>query len=95
VAVVVSAWDLVGEAQLEPKEWMRREMPLLSQFLQTNQETFESRIYGVSALGGNIKDTRTRSSLIGMTHSERIVCMGPDCPPHDLTAPILWLTPEG
>jgi hypothetical protein len=95
VAVIISAWDLVAEPRPAPDVWLRREMPLLSQFLQTNQGAFGSRIYGISALGGDIKDDQTRDALIEMTHSERIICTGPECSLHDLTAPILWLTPEG
>lgn len=94
VAVIVSAWDLVAEPRPAPALWLRSEMPLLHQYLHTNQSSFENRIYGVSALGGDIKDAQKRDQLISMTHSERIVCVGVDCPPHDLTAPILWLTPE-
>jgi hypothetical protein len=95
VAVLVSAWDLIAEPRPEPKVWLEREMPLLGQYLQTNQDSFESRIYGVSALGGNIENTEMRDKLIGMTHSERVLCAGPECTTHDLTAPIVWLTSEG
>jgi hypothetical protein len=95
VAVIVSAWDLVAQPRPEPHVWLQCEMPLLSQFLQTNQDAFESRIYGISALGADIKNAERRNALIGTTHSERVICVGPDCSSHDLTVPILWLTPEG
>lgn len=92
VAVVISAWDLVGNPQPTPDVWLEREMPLLSQFLHANRDAFDFRVYGISALGGDIQDTAQRAKLIAMPHSERIVCVGHGCSKHDLTAPLLWLS---
>lgn len=94
LAVVVSAWDLIMEPRPTPGDWLIREMPLLSQFLDTNIDSFETRIYGVSALGGNIHDAGQRGALMETIQSERVICVGPECRPHDLTSPIFWLTPE-
>ena len=94
LAVIVSAWDVVHEPKPSPSEWLERELPLLSQFLVSNPQAFETRIYGVSALGGDISNEGSRDLLMDMTHSKRIVCTGPDCDEHDLTSPILWLCAE-
>ncbi len=94
VAVIISAWDLVPNRSLEPRKWIETEMPLLYQFLMGNPGAFDTRFYGVSALGGDIKDEARRRELMAMTHSARIMCVGPNCSPHDLTVPISWLTPE-
>jgi hypothetical protein len=66
-------------------------MPLLHQFLSNNSGSFEVRIYGVSAQGGSVKGD-SRTALAKKTPSERIQCVGHATEPHDLTAPIFWLT---
>jgi hypothetical protein len=93
VAVIVSAWDLVVGSQCQPDEWLARELPLLHQFLAANPDSFKSRVYGISAQGGDVRGQR-RAELLRMTPSERIACVGPETEPHDLTSPILWLTSE-
>jgi hypothetical protein len=66
-------------------------MPLLDQFLKNNPHSFEVRTYGVSAQGGKVTgDAKTR--LLKLSPSERIQCVGPHTGPHDLTAPLVWLS---
>lgn len=93
IAVVVSAWDVIKTPSLEPVHWLERELPLLHQFLISNPESFEFRIYGVSAQGGDVKSER-KSELVVKTPSTRINCVGPETDPHDLTSPIAWLMPS-
>lgn len=93
LAVVVSAWDAVLAPKPSPEQWLRRELPLLDQFLANNPESFDVRIYGVSAQGGDVAGDQ-RTTLLLKTPSERIECVGPEADPHDLTAPIIWLTGE-
>ncbi len=54
VAVVVSAWDVVPAPRPSPVAWLARELPLLYQFLVANPPSFEFRVYGVSAQGGDV-----------------------------------------
>ena len=91
LAVVVSAWDAVLAPQPSPEQWLRRELPLLHQFLANNPESFDVRVYGVSAQGGDVAGDQ-RTALLRQTPSGRIECVGPHADPHDLTAPIIWLT---
>jgi len=93
VAVIVSAWDVVAESQRSPTQWLEGELPLLYQFLETNIESFEWRVYGVSAQGGDVKSEQ-RDELLNAIPSERITCIGPGSRTHDLTDPIGWLTAE-
>lgn len=88
LAVIISAWDTVRNAQLTPEKWLEREMPGLRQFLSSNSEAFEPRYYGVSAQGGSLKQ---RDHLLKQTPSSRLTCIGPDTDLHDLTSPIVWL----
>jgi hypothetical protein len=91
LVVVVSAWDVVISPKPTPAEWLERELPFLYQFLVNNPASFISRVYGVSAQGGSVTGEK-RNVLLSQTPSHRIECVGPGADPHDLTAPILWLT---
>lgn len=52
LAVVVSAWDRVRPANRHPSKWVGSELPLLKQYLESNDDLFETSFYGVSAQGG-------------------------------------------
>lgn len=95
LALIVSAWDAQPNPKLTPEKWVRRELPLLHQFLRTNKESFEFQIYGVSAQGGSVRSAEVRGRLLRQTSSERIKCVGPNTSLHDLTSPVLWLMEEG
>lgn len=96
VAIIVSAWDqLLGpegspSEQLTPEEWLAQALPLLAQYLEMNTEVFPSRIYGVSAQGGDLARDRARL-LDEPSPWKRVMIVGPDCDAHDLTAPLRWL----
>lgn len=90
LAVVISAWDQLTPLNKTPVEWLAREFPLFHQFLHSNQNSFETAIYGVSAQGG---DYSQRAALLEKTTpSERIEVVGTNIRnPHDLTEPLQWL----
>lgn len=92
LAVVVSAWDVVLDVSVTPDTWLARELPLLSQYLESNRESFDVRCYGVSAQGGDVEIAR--DALLDQVPSQRIKCVGHESSPHDLTAPIMWLMTE-
>lgn len=52
LAIVISAWDRVKPDNLRPGEWLSRELPLLKQFLDSHDESFDVSYWGVSAQGG-------------------------------------------
>lgn len=52
LAVVVSAWDCVTPKDRRPSDWIKTELPLLKQFLESNEDLFEVSFYGISAQGG-------------------------------------------
>ncbi len=93
LAVVVSAWDAVLEPKPPPQQWLSRELPFLYQFLTNNPESFAFRVYGVSAQGGDVTGDQ-RMALLRQTPGQRVECVGPDTDPHDLTAPVFWLSEE-
>ena len=90
IAVLVSAWDTVANEGLTPQQWLARERPLLWQYLQTNSPKFNSRVFGISAQGGD--ETRDKQALLSKpSPSERVICVDEEYLDHDLTRPIVWL----
>lgn len=90
LAVIVSAWDAVLSPKPTPDRWVARELPFLYQFLANNVDSFDVRVYGVSAQGGDVTGNQ-RSTLLRQAPSLRCECVGPDADQHDLTAPVVWL----
>lgn len=90
-AVVVSAWDLVKE-KTTPDKWLSRTLPLLHQLLAARSPERAYRVFGVSALGGDISDPARRVELLARANaSSRIVCVDGDEMSTDVTRPLLWL----
>lgn len=91
IAVAVSAWDiLAGREGLMPEKWLAKYRPMLAQFLDTNAELWEYRVYGISAQGGRLPQDKDALERIRRP-SERIQVAGHGAGAHDLTAPLRWL----
>lgn len=98
VAVIISAWDVVEQADKVPKlqqtpaQWLAENLPLLDQFLKANWQHFRCSIYGVSAQGGDIKSAEQVGHLQSQHNSaERIRVLHEDKESHDITQPIRWV----
>lgn len=91
VAVMISAWDVVSGQGVSPDAWLRREMPLLMQFLENNPTTYEFCAFGISAQGGSVRGAAARDVLLKQVPSARVCCVTKDISGHDLTAPLVWL----
>jgi hypothetical protein len=89
IAVVVSAWDEIDEPSLAPEDWLRRNRPMVWQFLRCNSALWKVRVYGVSAQGGRLPQDKV--ALQGKVPGQRVQIVGHGARPHDLTAPIEWL----
>ncbi len=87
LAVLISAWDLVNGTT--PQRWLTARLPLLDQFIEANVERLPSRVFGVSAQGGELKDAAKLQELA--IASQRIRIVGEGCSSHDITGPIKWL----
>lgn len=90
LAIIVSAWDLVTAPRPEPSAWLAETLPLVEQFLASNADMFEARVYGVSAQGAPL-DKKRPATFANLPASERIIVQGHGAGPHDLTAPLTWL----
>ena len=54
LSVVLSAWDLAMRKDITPEEYIRQEMNILWQFLRSNHSSINTKIWGVSAQGGDL-----------------------------------------
>jgi hypothetical protein len=92
VAVVVSAWDLVESIGKTPHALISRELPLLQQFLEANDDLLEHAIFGVSAQGGDITVASEKQSLLELDDAlKRIKVQQDHDTGQDITKPIAWL----
>jgi hypothetical protein len=98
VGIVISAWDLIknlpeeNESNISPSEWLKKQMPLLDQFLLANRLSFSYEVFGVSAQGGQYAETENNTELQSFTkQSERIIVQVKNDISHDITVPIKWL----
>jgi hypothetical protein len=89
LALIISAWDQLKGVNKTPAKWLADELPLVAQFLESNRRLFDYTLYGVSAQGGDYKET---DRLTHMAPSERIQIVGAEVKnSHDLTEPLIWL----
>jgi hypothetical protein len=91
LVVILSAWDVVASSKLNPAEWLSANMPLVDQFLRTNDDFFAAQIYGVSAQGVSLEDSKAVDRAAKLPPSRRITIVGPSESGHDITAPLVWL----
>lgn len=52
ISVMISAWDKVEDEKLTPDAFLTEKLPLLAQYLEAGRDGWTSRVYGVSAQGG-------------------------------------------
>lgn len=89
VAIIVSAWDEVVESTTPPL-WLERKVPLLDQFCRANCRELQAKVFGVSAIGGNLADKET----LAMTSSpsSRVRVHMDTETVRDLTLPLEFIT---
>jgi Double-GTPase 1 len=91
VAVMLSAWDQVHAANLEiePGDYLAKELPLLAQYLAANDDLFPNAVFGVSAQGGDLE--HDKAHLLSMPPIERLEVVDGTKSTHDLTLPLAWV----
>ncbi len=91
VAVVVSAWDLVDNLGA-PHDFVARALPLLHQFLGSNDDLIEHSVFGVSAQGGDVTVETEKQTLLELEDAmQRIKVRQEQQTSQDITKPIAWL----
>lgn len=74
--IVVSAWDAYNTDQ-EPKDLLEIKMPLLWQYLTSNEQLFECEYWGISAQGGNLDVKAEKDRLLEYEDPiDRIIVVG-------------------
>lgn len=99
LAVMLSAWDKASGEGLSPSDFLREKLPLLHQYLATNPQQWNVRVYGVSAQGGDYDEvkagaqpTKSAEELRELDQpSARIDLTDGASRSHDLTIPLAWL----
>lgn len=87
IAIVASAWDTQVSNGLNPSNWLELRMPLLWQWIQTNEIAY--RTFGISAQGGDLGDAKVRKRLAALKKPVDRIRKVEGC--DDLIDPILWL----
>lgn len=96
LSIILSAWDKVEADNLTPEVFLKEKLPLLDQFLKNNMDFNDWSIYGVSAIGGDLKKKQDLDSLKKIQiPSERIKVIEGEHQSHDLTLPVLRLMGSG
>lgn len=91
VAVIVSAWDLVGQRErptLSALQFLKDDWSLVYHYLEANPESFRFRVYGVSARGG---DDAAQGELLKLPPYKRVWLQDDMTVSNDLTRPLRWL----
>lgn len=97
LAVMFSAWDKVEAEDMTPAKFLATKLPLLDQYLRQNGDSWEIRVYGVSAQGGEydavgVERTSEALELLSLNSpSARIRLVHGAIMSHDLTEPVAWL----
>lgn len=97
VGIIISAWDEIQSVQqadppLTPTSWLQDNLPLLVQYLKSNQREFSHEVFGVSAQGGRYAEDGDNSVLqLLPKQSERIIVQTNSEISNDITVPLTWL----
>ncbi|MTD67667.1 hypothetical protein [Flavobacterium sp. LC2016-13] len=93
VSVIISCWDVVKQDHT-PEMWCKNELPLLHQYLTSNEEIFKVRYFGVSSQGGSYEKETTKEALLAIDPLDRIKVTDGTCISNNILSPILWITNE-
>jgi len=89
LAVIVSAWDRVGDATI-PTAWLAEQLPLLEQFLASNSGQLPRAVFGVSAQGADFGEHVTGGREL-YDPWDRAYLVRPDGSRGTVAEPIEWL----
>lgn len=93
LGVVVSAWDIVKDDYKLPQDFVKQHLPLLWQYLVSNNDVLFSRYYGISAQGGSLQSPEEVEYLVEQFEEQplhRILVVNESGTiSHDITMP-LW-----
>jgi hypothetical protein len=88
-AVVVSAWDKMGDLGVDPRQWVELQTPLLWQWLASRGDRFAFEVFGISAQGGDVSNESIREELAKDPDPLSRLLRGSGA--NDLIDPLLWV----
>lgn len=91
IAIVISCWDVLTHSE-HPKEWCRKSVPLLYQYILANSDLFDSKFYGLTAQGGSYETEDSKDRLLQMAPLDRVEVTDGITVSKNILTPILWLT---
>jgi hypothetical protein len=99
LAIMLSAWDKASSENLTPQTYLATKLPLLFQYLRSESDGWEYRIYGLSAQGCDYDSTEPESVPKAEAESARnldqpstrIKLIADRIETHDITEPLVWL----
>lgn len=91
LGVIISAWDIVKKQMevVSPSEWLEKECPFVSQYLASNPGSFDPKVFGVSAQGGDPAEDGDKLRAYD-SQSERVHLVYDGYEGHDLTRVLAW-----
>ncbi|WP_283710627.1 hypothetical protein [Pseudoalteromonas prydzensis] len=94
LAIVVSAWDTVDD-KIEPEQFLKKELPLLAQYIECKFDYENVKVFGVSAQGGDLTNIDSKKNLLHKDcPSKRVMVRQGDNKSSDLTLILSWLLIE-
>lgn len=99
LTVLLSAWDRVAAEDLSPTQYLEQRLPLLHQYILTNQQNWTFTVSGLSAQGGvyddpdkpNLATEEAERLRVLDQPSKRIKLINNDGETEDLTLPFVSL----
>jgi hypothetical protein len=94
IAIVVSKWDKVTAnfPTKKPEEVVKSNLPLLHQFLESNQQILNYKYFGISAQGVDYGDTAGVTEFAKKLPQDRVTIFDGEVSSKDIATPITWLT---
>lgn len=87
IKVIISAWDAYKDAKC-PSDLLKNKLPLVWQYLFSNEQLFNCEFWGISAQGGDLADESVKEQMLDYENAiERIIVVNEDGNEisHDLT----------
>lgn len=92
LATIISAWDIEanipGRKAYRPSDWLSHQIPLLYQYLLSNDDWLISQVFGVSAQGGDYETDIEK--LTGLGALKKIQVVTDSSQSNDISIPIRW-----
>lgn len=89
--IIISAWDR-SQGYRSPVEFVTRRLPFLDQFLRSNSDAVEFKIFGISGQGGCIDTEKERQALLKcLSPLSRIIAVNDDNNKCEIIDPVKWL----